>query len=112
MTLHKESKGCMDGQLHFQSYACASDVPSTTITSEDQDHHGRTSSALLCRLHVRIEPTQVGEKKKQHREMIKALMMIMMENANITVRDRDKLNQAVRSKRQSFFSQKDKMFLI
>ena len=39
-------------------------------------------------------------------------MMIMMENANITVRDRDKLNQAVRSKRQSFFSEKDKMFLI
>ena len=112
MTLHKESKGCMDGQLHFQTYACASDVPSTTITSEDQDHHGRTPSALLCRLHVRIEPNQVGEKTRQHREMIKAQIMIMMKNANITVRNGDLMNQAVRSEKQTFFNDKDKMFLI
>ena len=102
MTLHKESKGCMDGQLHFQSYACASDVPSTTITSEDKDHHGRTPSALLCRLHVRIEPTQVGEKTKQHIEMIKAQMIIMMKNANITVRDGDKMNQSASYEKPTF----------
>ena len=102
MTLHKESKGCMDGQLHFQSYACASDVPTITNTSDDQDHHDRTPSALLCRLHVRIEPAQVGEKTRQHRKMVKALMMIMKKNANLAVRDGDKLNQSARCERQTF----------
>ena len=102
MTLNKESKGCMDGQLYFQTYASASDVSSTTIKSEDQDHHGRTPSALLYSLHVRIEPTQVGEKTKQHREMIKAQMMIMMKKANITVRDRDKMNQPASCERPTF----------